>query len=78
VTFIGFDSSPELVEAMKTGEIAALVLQNPIKMGYLAVQAAADALAGKKVEPRIDTGVAIITKENMGSPENAELLAPPR
>lgn len=78
VTFIGFDSSPELVEAMKTGEIAALVLQNPIKMGYLAVKAAADALAGKKVEPRIDTGVAIITKENMGSPENAELLAPPR
>ena len=78
VTFIGFDSSPELVESLKAGEIAALVLQNPIKMGYLAVQAAADALAGKKVEPRIDTGVAIITKENMGSPEHAELLAPPR
>ena len=42
------------------------------------LQRTRDALAGKKVEPRIDTGVAIITKENMGSPENAELLAPPR
>ena len=62
VVFIGFDSSPELLDALKTGQIAALVLQNPEKMGYLAVKAAMDALSGTKVVERIDTGVAIITK----------------
>jgi len=76
VTFIGFDSSPELVDAMKKGDLAALVLQNPIKMGYLAVKAAADTLAGKKVEERIDTGVAIVTKGTMQTPENQQLLNP--
>ncbi len=76
VTFIGFDSSPELVEAMSKDEIQGLVVQNPIRMGYLAVTAAADALAGKPVEPRIDTGVVLITKENMNTPESKELLSP--
>lgn len=76
VTFIGFDSSPELVEAMGKDEIQGLVVQNPIRMGYLAVKAAADALAGKPVEPRIDTGVVLITKENMNAPESKELLSP--
>jgi len=76
VTFIGFDSSPELVEAMAKDEIQGLVVQNPIRMGYLAVKAAADALAGKPVEPRIDTGVVLITKENMNTPESKELLSP--
>jgi ribose transport system substrate-binding protein len=76
VTFIGFDSSPELVDAMAKGDIQGLVVQNPIRMGYLAVAAAVDALAGKPVEPRIDTGVALITKDTMNTPEAKDLLSP--
>ena len=76
IAFIGFDSSAELAESLKNGEINALVLQNPIKMGHLAVQAAADALAGRTVAPRIDTGVAIVTRESMTTPEHAALLFP--
>jgi ribose transport system substrate-binding protein len=76
VTFIGFDSSPELVDAMGKGEIHGLVVQNPIRMGYLSVKAAADALAGKPVEPRIDTGVVLITQETMNTPEAKDLLSP--
>lgn len=76
VTFIGFDSSPELVDAMAKGDIQGLVVQNPIRMGYLAVTAAADALAGKPVEPRIDTGVVLITKDTMNTPESKDLLSP--
>jgi ribose transport system substrate-binding protein len=36
-----------------------------------------DHLQGKKVEKRIDTGVALVTKENMNQPEMAALLDPP-
>ncbi len=76
VAFIGFDSSKELVDAMRGGEIAALVVQNPIRMGYLAVKAAADHLAARPVEAHQDTGVAIIIKETMDEPQNRELLSP--
>src|SRR5262245_30433064 len=37
VKFVGFDSSAKLVEGLKQGHIHGLVLQNPFKMGYLAV-----------------------------------------
>ena len=76
VAFIGFDSSPELVDALRAGEIAALVVQDPIAMGRLAVKAAADALAGRPVERRIDTGVAVVTKDNLAAPDIARLVNP--
>ena len=76
IAFVGFDSSAELVDALRAGEIAALVVQDPIKMGRLAVKAAADALAGRTVERRIDTGVAVVTKDNLAEPEIARLVNP--
>jgi ribose transport system substrate-binding protein len=39
VAFVGFDSSPKLVDAMAKGNLNATVVQDPIKMGYLAVKA---------------------------------------
>jgi ribose transport system substrate-binding protein len=76
VRFIGFDASDKLVSAVKAGEIDGLVLQNPFKMGYLAVKTMTAHLKGEKVEPRIDTGAALIDKQNMEQPEMAELLKP--
>jgi len=38
VKFVGFDTSPSLVEALQKGEIDALVAQDPTRMGYLGVQ----------------------------------------
>ena len=76
VKFIGFDSSGELVDAMRKGEINGLVLQNPIRMGYLAVKTAVEHIRGQKVEQRIDTGVGLITPETMDTPESRELLSP--
>ncbi|MFH1737714.1 MAG: substrate-binding domain-containing protein [bacterium] len=74
--FVGFDSSPDLNEALRKGEINALVLQNPFKMGYEAVKAIVDHLDGKAVSKRIDTGVQVVTPENMDDPEMAKLLRP--
>ncbi len=76
VVFLGFDSSPKLIEALEKGELNGLVLQNPFRMGYLGVKTLADHLKGVTVERKIDTGVRLATKENMSQPEIRELLSP--
>lgn len=76
VRFVGFDSSIKLVEALRKKEIDGLVLQNPVRMGYLAVKTMVQHLKGEQVEKRIDTGVAMITADNMDVPEHKELLEP--
>ena len=76
VIFIGFDSSEKLVEALQNDQIHALVLQNPFKMGYLGVKTLAAHLAHQPVEKRIDTGVALVTKDNMNDPDINSVLTP--
>ena len=77
VKMIGFDAGSQSVLDLKNGDVQGLIVQNPVKMGYLGVMTMIDHLEGKKVEKRIDTGVALVTKENMARPEIAELLNPP-
>jgi ribose transport system substrate-binding protein len=77
VIMVGFDAGSQSVLDMKNGDVQCLIVQNPVKMGYLGVMTMIDHLLGKKVEKRIDTGVALVTKENMNQPEIAELLNPP-
>ena len=74
VRFVGFDSSPPLVAALRDGGIDALVVQDPRKMGELSVRALADLLAGKAVAPTIDTGAVLATKANMDEPAVQRLL----
>lgn len=76
ITFVGFDASTKLIEALAKGEIHGLVLQNPFLMGYAGVKSIVAHLKGEKVERKIDTGVVLATKENMGQPEIAQLLRP--
>jgi ribose transport system substrate-binding protein len=65
--FVGFDFDPTMIQALKEGTIDALVVQNPRKMGYLAVKTLVEHLRGQKVEPRIDTGVEVVTRQRLGS-----------
>ncbi len=74
VKFVGFDSSPPLVEALRKGEIDALVMQNPEKMGNLAVTLLARHLKGEKVEPIVDTGAVVVTRDNLDQPEIEKLI----
>jgi ribose transport system substrate-binding protein len=74
VRFVGFDASPPLVRALESGSIDALVVQDPRKMGRLAVTTLVAALDGKSVEARQDTGVVLATRENKGDPKIAPLL----
>jgi len=76
VKFVGFDSSPKLVQALADGQIHGLVLQNPVKMGYLGVTTMVQYLRGQKIPELIDTGVTLVTKDVMNSPEIKALLSP--
>lgn len=76
VVFVGFDSSPKLVDAMARGQMDATVVQDPIKMGYLALNAMVEHLNGKPVDKRIDTGATLITRDTMSTPAAQALLNP--
>lgn len=76
VKLVGFDSSKNLVEALRSGDIAALVLQDPMGMGYLGVKTMVDHLAGKPAAKRVDTALVLATKENLAEPRVKELLEP--
>ena len=76
VKFVGFDASEPLVAGLEKGQIQGLAVQNPFKMGYLGVVTAIKAIRGESVEKRIDTGVAMVTPENMNKAEIRELLSP--
>jgi ribose transport system substrate-binding protein len=62
--FVGFDASPALLAALGKGGIDALVAQDPVKMGYLAVMTAVNAVRGETISATIDTGCVLVTPEN--------------
>jgi ribose transport system substrate-binding protein len=77
IAFIGFDPSQPFVEALRNGQLTGLIVQNPLNMGYLGVKTMVAHLQGRPVEKRIDTGVWLITKENIDDAESQTLLEPP-
>jgi ribose transport system substrate-binding protein len=77
ISFVGFDSSQRFIDAINANQLHGIVVQNPFNMGYLGVKTMVDRLLGKTVERKIDTGVMLVTKENMQSSEVQTLLHPP-
>ena len=76
IRFVGFDSSDKLVQGLRSGSIDGLVLQNPFAMGYIGVKTLVNYKRGLRVEKLIDTGVAVVTRENMDQPEIMNRLQP--
>ena len=74
VKMVGFDAEKALVDALRTGEIRALVVQNPFKMGYEGVKAVVAHIRGQPVPSHIDTGVAVVTPENLDDPKIKDLI----
>jgi ribose transport system substrate-binding protein len=77
IQLIGFDSGTQSVDGLKSGDVQGLVVQNPLKMGYLGVMKMLDVIHHKRVPRKIDTGVQVATRENMNDPEIKELIYPP-
>ena len=76
VKFVGFDASPNLVKGLREGGLDGIVVQDPVHMGYVAVDTMVKHLKGQAVEKWIDTGVHVATKDNMNTPEIKTLLEP--
>jgi ribose transport system substrate-binding protein len=77
VVFIGFDVSDTFIDAVRNRQLQGIVVQNPFRMGDLGVRTLVDYLQGKTVAKRVDTGVMLVTGENMDQPDVQQLLHPP-
>jgi len=77
VVLIGFDATPDLVSNVRDSSIDSLVIQNPFKMGYEGVRTILDKLAGREPARHIDTGVSLLTRENVDTPEIQQLIKTP-
>jgi len=77
VKFIGFDPSESFTQAMRERKIHGIVLQDPVRMGYLAVKTMVEHLRGQPVPARINTGETIATPDNMEQPDIQKQLNPP-
>jgi ribose transport system substrate-binding protein len=75
--FVGFDAGSQLVEALHAGDIQGLVVQNPMQMGYDGVKTVVNHLMNRPVSDRIDTGVTLVTPENVQDSTIQQLLSPP-
>lgn len=74
VKLVAFDATGEQITALREGVIHALIVQNPFKMGYEGVKSAVSVLKGETVPAHIDTGVTVVTLENIDTPEVQALL----
>lgn len=77
VKMVGFDTGAQSIADLRAGDLQGLVVQNPFKMGYEGVLTLMKHLQGETVPKRMDTGVTLVTRENMDQPEVRDLLAPP-
>jgi len=76
VKFVGFDSSEKMIAALRSGELSGFVVQNPMRIGYLAVKTLVGHIRGEQVPRRIDTGSTLVTLENIEQPDIHDLLNP--
>lgn len=76
IHFVAFGSDSHLVTGMLTYLVDALFVEQPARMGQLAVDAMAELLRGEIIAPFIDSGVHRITIDNLSSPYSQALLNP--
>ncbi len=72
---VAFDSNVVCVGMLETGEVDALIVQNPYAMGYLGVECAYNLINNLPVEnTQVDTATTVITRENMFEEEGQKVL----
>jgi ribose transport system substrate-binding protein len=77
IKLVAYDSSPDEIKFLEEGTIQALIVQDPYRMGYEGIKTALKAIRKETIEKKfIDSGVMVITKENMTTPEAQKLLKP--
>jgi ribose transport system substrate-binding protein len=78
IKLVCFDADDKLIAFLKDGTVAALLLQDPYRMGYDGVKTGLAVSKGEKVPANVDTGANLITKANMDGDKEHKLLYPPK
>ena len=72
VQVVAYDATKDAIESLNKGVVTLVLAQKPFDMGYMAVEfAAADAAGVTSLPKRVETGFAIIDKDNV---DRSELL----
>lgn len=75
VKVVAYDATAEAIELMGKGVVSLVLAQKPFDMGYMAVQfAVADHAGVTSLPRRVETGFAIIDKDNVADPEYARFI----
>ena len=62
---IGFDANPDAIASIEKGELTGSIAQFPKKIGQMGVETAVKVLAGETVPASVNTGVELVTKDNV-------------
>jgi ribose transport system substrate-binding protein len=75
VHVVAYDATKDAIESLNNDVVTMVLAQKPFDMGYMAVQfAAADRAGVTSLPKRVETGFAIINKENISDPEIARFI----
>ncbi len=77
VKFVGFDGGDQNVQGIESGDLQGIVIQDPFKMGYTAVKLMVQYLQSLSIEKRVNTGVTLVTPDNLNDEYIQMLLFPP-
>jgi ribose transport system substrate-binding protein len=77
--FVAFDSSDQLRQAVRGGDVDGLIVQDPYRMGYLGVWIMVQHLEGMDVSgggKNLSTGEYVVTGDNLDRESTRELFVP--
>ena len=74
IAAIGFDGNEDLQAFVRDGTLNATLVQGSFQMGELGVKAVLELIAGNSVEAQIDTGVVLVTEDNINADEAKNVL----
>ncbi|WP_282026198.1 ABC transporter substrate-binding protein [Limimaricola cinnabarinus] len=74
LTVIGYDSGKAQTDAIRSGEMAGAITQNPVGIGYETVKAAIAAMNGEELPEVIDTGFYYYDQSNIDDDEIQAVL----
>jgi len=75
VQVVAYDATKAAIESLNKGDVSLVLAQKPFDMGYMAVEfAAADAAGVTSLPKRVETGFAIIDKDNVKDPNYSRFI----
>ena len=75
---VAYDGNPEEIDGIRNGALKAILVQDLYNWGYKAVNFAYDAVMGESIDSYYNTGVTLVTLENIDDESIQDVLDPSR